>query len=103
MAQKHSKHLQITVTGIVQGVFFRASTKAVADQLGVKGIVMNQPDGSVYLEAEGDQFALEQLLEWCHEGPEDARVEQVSIREGEVKNYRNFEVVKKIQTLTHKR
>lgn len=103
MAQKQIKHLQITVTGAVQGVFFRASTKAVADQLGVKGIVANLPDGSVYLEAEGDRFALEQLLEWCHEGPDKARVENVSTREAEVKNYRNFEVVKKIQTLTNKR
>ena len=100
MAPKQIKHLQITVTGTVQGVFFRASTKAAADQLGVKGIVMNQSDGSVYLEAEGDHFALEQIMEWCHEGPEKAQVENVSIREGEVKNYRNFEVVKKLKSST---
>lgn len=99
MASKQIKHLQITVTGIVQGVYFRASTKAVADQLGVKGVVMNKADGSVYLEAEGDGFELEQLLEWCHEGPEKARVENVSTREGEVKNYINFEVVKKLKPL----
>ncbi len=99
MAQKQIKHLQITVTGTVQGVFFRASTKAVADQLGVKGIITNQPDGSVYLEAEGDQFVLAQLLDWCHEGPDKARVENVSTHEAEMKNYRNFEIVKKPKTL----
>lgn len=89
------KHLNITVTGKVQGVFYRATTKAVADQLGVKGLVRNQADGSVYIEAEGDDFSLESFLEWCHEGPQRAAVEKVESTEGEVKNYRNFEVVKK--------
>ena len=89
------KNLNITVTGVVQGVFFRATTKAVADQLGVKGFVKNQPDGSVYIEAEGDDFSLESFLDWCHKGPERSRVEKVEATEGELKNYRNFEVVKK--------
>jgi acylphosphatase len=47
------KHINIKITGKVQGVFFRASTKAVADQIGVKGFVKNEKDGSVYVEAEG--------------------------------------------------
>ncbi len=89
------KHLNIIVTGKVQGVFFRASTKAVADQLGVKGMVKNMKDGSVYIEAEGDEFSLESFLEWCHEGPEKAKVENVEISPAEMKNYRNFEVIKK--------
>jgi len=89
------KHINITVRGKVQGVFFRASTKAVADQLGVKGLVRNEKDGSVYIEAEGDAFSLESFLEWCHEGPQKAEVEKVETAEGELKNYRNFEVVKK--------
>ena len=89
------KHLDIKVTGKVQGVFYRASTKAVADQLGIKGFVKNEEDGSVYIEAEGDEPILELFLEWCNEGPERAQVEQVESNEGELKNYRNFEVVKK--------
>lgn len=100
MATTQIKHLQITVRGAVQGVFFRASTKAVADQIRVRGFVMNQPDGSVYIEAEGDRFALDQFLEWCHEGPDKALVENVETHEGKVKNYRNFEVVKKPTSLT---
>jgi len=47
------KHLNITVKGVVQGVFFRASTKDQADQLGICGLVRNEQDGSVYVEAEG--------------------------------------------------
>ncbi|WP_462264348.1 acylphosphatase [Mucilaginibacter sp.] len=90
-----TQHLNITVQGKVQGVFYRASTKAVADQLGVRGIVRNTPDGAVYIEAEADQATMELFLEWCHEGPQPARVERVETAEGELKNYRNFEVVKR--------
>lgn len=90
------KHVQITISGKVQGVFFRASTKAVADVLGVKGLVMNQNDGSVYIEAEGDEFSLEEFLDFCRTGPEKAVVEKIAVQDGELKNYRNFELVKKI-------
>ena len=90
-----TKHLDITVSGHVQGVFYRASTKAVADQLGVKGIVKNEADGSVFIEAEADDMALDMFLDWCKEGPEHANVISVQTHEGELKNYRNFEVVRK--------
>ena len=90
-----TKHLDITVKGKVQGVFYRGATKAVADHLGVKGYVRNDPDGDVFIEAEGDNIALDMFLEWCHEGPEHAIVSSVESHEGELKNYRNFEVVKK--------
>ena len=89
------KHLAITIKGKVQGVFFRASTKAVADQLGVKGNVKNEPNGDVAIAAEADDFILEMFLEWCAEGPQGAVVTSVETNEGELKNYRNFEVVKK--------
>lgn len=88
-------HINIKVTGKVQGVFFRASTKAVADQMGIKGLVKNEKDGSVYIEAEGTESMLEVFLEWCNEGPDKSVVENVSVKDGEVKNYRNFEIVKK--------
>lgn len=89
------KHLNITVKGKVQGVFFRKSTKAVADQLGVRGFVLNEPNGDVYIEAEADDTFLDMFIDWCNEGPEDAEVNAVESHEGELKNYRNFEVVKR--------
>ena len=89
------KHINIIVTGKVQGVFFRASTKAVADQMGIKGLVRNEKDGSVYIEAEAEATFLDMFLEWCNEGPDKSVVENVEVSEGELKNYRNFEVVKK--------
>jgi len=89
------KHLDLTISGKVQGVFFRASTKAVADQLGIKGTVRNQADGTVFIEAEGGAYALESFLEWCKEGPDNAVVEKIIQSESEPKNYRNFEILKK--------
>jgi len=89
------KHLNITVKGKVQGVFYRKSTKAVADQLGVRGFILNEPNGDVYMEAEADNSTLDMFLDWCNEGPEDAEVNAVESHEGELKNYRNFEVVKR--------
>lgn len=90
------KHINISITGKVQGVFYRASAKAVADQLGIKGFALNQKDGSVYIEAEGDGSSLDLFLDFCNQGPENAVVDKVETEEGQLKNYRNFEVIKKI-------
>lgn len=89
------KHINIKITGKVQGVNFRAVTKIIADQMGVRGLVKNEADGSVYVEAEADDLLLEEFINWCHEGTDRAKVEKVEVTEGEVKNYRNFEVLKK--------
>jgi acylphosphatase len=89
------KHLNITIKGKVQGVSFRMSTKAVADQLGVKGTIKNQPNGDVYIEAEAGDFEMPLFLDWCHEGPTGAVVTAVETHEAELKNYRNFEVLKR--------
>ncbi|MFM9074987.1 MAG: acylphosphatase, partial [Bacteroidota bacterium] len=71
------QHISIRVFGRVQGVFYRASTFDVARNLNVNGFVRNEQDGSVFIEAEGDPEALEQLKEWCRHGPPGARVDQV--------------------------
>jgi len=89
------KHLDITVKGKVQGVFYRAATKAVADQLGVCGYVRNESGGDVFIAAEGEPAMLEMFLDWCREGPQDAEVTAIESNEGELKNYRNFEVLKR--------
>jgi acylphosphatase len=89
------KHLDIIITGKVQGVFFRSTSKAVADQLAIKGTARNRPDGTVFIEAEGDNFSLELFLEFCNKGSDRAVVENVSFSEAELKNYVNFEVVKR--------
>ena len=89
------EHFEITIKGKVQGVSYRYSTKAVADQLGVRGYVKNVDNGDVLVAAEGTPAMLNMFLDWCREGPEKAEVTSVESHEGELKNYRNFEVVKK--------
>ena len=84
------KHLAIHVTGKVQGVFYRASTVEKARALGLKGFVQNERDGSVYIEAEGDDGALQSLLEWCRQGPPHAHVSDVTSREGPLQNFVDF-------------
>lgn len=86
------KHLNIKVYGVVQGVFFRASTKQEADRLGVRGFVRNEPDGSVCIEAEATEAILEQFVAWCKHGPPRARVDKCVVLEGEYREYDRFEV-----------
>lgn len=86
------QHLTITVSGKVQGVFFRASTKQKADELGIRGFVRNERDGSVYIEAEATPDALTQFAAWCQYGPPLAEVQSVTRIEGSVVGYSEFEV-----------
>jgi len=71
--------VHIYVSGRVQGVFFRASTKDQAQHLGLTGFVRNCPDGRVEIVAEGPFEAIEDLIEWCRLGPPGARVERVQV------------------------
>jgi acylphosphatase len=71
------KRLHALVEGQVQGVFFRASTRDVAQRLGVSGYVRNLWDGRVEIMAEGDETALQQLLAWARQGPPHAHVSNV--------------------------
>ncbi|UUZ61529.1 acylphosphatase [Nocardioides sp. B-3] len=75
------KAVRATVTGRVQGVSFRYYTEERALELGVTGWVRNEPDGSVALHAEGDDRAVDALVEWCRTGPAPARVRDVAVRE----------------------
>ncbi|MBX2899640.1 MAG: acylphosphatase [Cyclobacteriaceae bacterium] len=86
------KHLNLKITGTVQGVYYRASAKQKADALGVKGFVRNQPDGSVYIEAEAAPEVLEEFLAWCYQGPERAQVLNVETTSAPLQNFVEFEV-----------
>jgi acylphosphatase len=85
------RHYNIIVSGRVQGVFYRASTKQMADLLGVKGFVLNLSDGTVYIEAEGEEEVLVKFIQWCHHGPDRAEVTHVTVNEGELKGFEVFE------------
>ena len=86
-------HLKIEVTGRVQGVWFRKSTKEQADALGIKGYVENCPNGSVYIEAEGPIDILESFVQWCQKGPELSKVKDVVVlKYDELKEFEDFEI-----------
>jgi acylphosphatase len=72
---------KLRVRGRVQGVFFRASTRERARELGVVGSVRNCADGSVEIEAEGARAAVDALIAWARRGPPAARVDAVEIQE----------------------
>lgn len=86
------KHFNITVSGKVQGVFYRQSTMEFSGRSRISGFVRNEPDGSVYIEAEGAVEQLNKLVEWCKRGPTRAVVSDVKVSEGEIKNYSAFEI-----------
>ncbi|MFY9397659.1 MAG: acylphosphatase [Desulfomonilia bacterium] len=71
------KALHARIHGIVQGVWFRASTREQAQMLGIAGWVRNTPDGAVEVHMQGDSRAVDRLLDWCRQGPPGARVDRV--------------------------
>ncbi|RMF75805.1 MAG: acylphosphatase [Alphaproteobacteria bacterium] len=73
------KRVHLLVSGKVQGVWYRASTREEAVKLGVTGWVRNLPDGRVEAVAEGSREQLEQLISWCRQGPPAARVDDVTV------------------------
>jgi len=72
------KRLHLIIQGKVQGVFFRASTKEKASELGLKGFVRNREDGTVEVIAEGNKNQLQILADWCHIGPDRSTVDRVN-------------------------
>ncbi|MEM1927531.1 MAG: acylphosphatase [Acidilobaceae archaeon] len=86
----------VFVRGLVQGVFFRAHVKKLADSLGVKGWVRNLPDGeTVELVAEGERDSVEKLVCWCLRGPPLARVLEVSVKFAEpTGEFKDFKILR---------
>lgn len=71
--------VHLYVSGRVQGVFFRQSTKQEADRLGLAGWVRNLDDGRVEAMAQGPREALDAFVAWCRKGPTHAKVTDVAI------------------------
>lgn len=87
------KHINLKITGEVQGVFFRMEAKKKAEQLGLSGFAENHEDGTVYIELEGEESLLEEFVNWAKNGPSLANVEDVEIMEEEgLKGFEDFTV-----------
>lgn len=80
------------VSGRVQGVFFRDSTRERARSLGLSGWVRNLPDGRVEAVFEGAGDRVAEMISWCEEGPPNAEVQDVSTEQEEPEGLGGFEV-----------
>ena len=83
----------VVVEGRVQGVFFRYRTQEMAYQLGVKGWVRNRQDGKVEAVFEGEKERVDQIVQWCHRGPSEAKVTNVHLYwEGYTGEFADFSI-----------
>lgn len=77
MQGKDLERAHVRISGLVQGVFFRDSTRQKAEDLTLAGWVKNLPDGRVEAVFEGPPDRVREMLRWCEEGPRQASVENV--------------------------
>jgi acylphosphatase len=83
----------VFVSGKVQGVYFRATTRDEARERGVTGWVKNLDDGRVEAVFEGEEDAVQEMVGFCHEGSSSARVEDVEVdREEATGEFDGFEI-----------
>ena len=87
-----NKAIQLKIKGIVQGVFFRQSTVEKARELDINGWIRNCEDGSVEMEAEGDENLLKVFVQWCSRGPRNAKVSEVEQLDVELKGHTGFQI-----------
>jgi acylphosphatase len=86
------RSVKIRVTGRVQGVGFRYHTMHFAMANQISGFVKNLADGSVYIEATGNEPEVELFIEWCRNGPKWAWVESVEVQDANIKPFLGFSI-----------
>jgi len=87
------KRVRVIISGEVQGIYFRANIKENAIMLDLNGYVRNTSDGSVEAVFEGEESDIEEMIEFCKEGPRRAKILDVDVQEEEYKKeFDNFEV-----------
>ena len=93
MARSCTVRARLFVSGVVQGVSFRASTQEQARRRGIVGWVRNLDDGRVEAVAQGSKDRMTELVAWCRKGPPAAKVEKLDVTWEEVGDeFRDFEV-----------
>ena len=88
------QRVRLFIKGKVQGVFFRQALKVTAKKNNVTGWVRNLKDGRVQALLEGEDLDVSTLVEWCHAGSANARVEDIEIKNEKYKGeFSKFEVL----------
>jgi acylphosphatase len=86
------KRFILNITGKVQGVWYRKSAQQKAKLLQLNGFAENKPNGTVYIEVEGDIESIFHFVNWCKKGPDQAMVENVKMAEEKIFGYDSFEI-----------
>ena len=87
------KKVHVTISGLVQGIFFRHHAKVLARKLGLKGYVRNLSNGNVEVVAQGDSKNIEKLIDFLKKGPSGAKVDKIDIIEQKpTSEFTDFEV-----------
>jgi acylphosphatase len=87
--------VHLIIKGRVQGVFFRATAKDIADETGVKGWIKNTEEGDVEAMISGSNAQVEKFIEWCRVGPKRAVVTDVVVTNKEEENFDAFQVIRR--------
>ena len=88
------KTAYLKISGKVQGVFFRAEAREIAEANKISGWIRNTDDDKVEACITGDEKAVEEFILWCRHGPEKAKVENVLVNYADVKEFDKFRVIR---------
>jgi acylphosphatase len=88
------KTVHLLIKGNVQGVFYRASAKDVAEQLNVKGWIRNTEEGNVEATVSGDDDEVDRFVEWCRKGPSKAEVAEVIVTSKPDQGFLDFQIIR---------
>jgi acylphosphatase len=88
------KHINVSIIGDVQGVFFRRTVKHEANRQGISGFIRNEQDGTVYMEAEGPEETIGTFSVWLKGGAGEGAhaIKTIDIAEGSFKAFEGFEI-----------
>lgn len=84
----------LLISGKVQGVFFRETSRRLAEKLDIKGWIKNTLDGKVEALVTGDTRDLNDFVNFCKTGPESAIVDEIKVSKHEIINFKKFEIIR---------
>lgn len=87
------KSIRLYITGVVQGVFFRAFVKENAEKYNVKGFIRNLEDGRIEIFLEGDGNMVDKMIELCNKGPKHSQIRNVQIKNERFQDFKLFKVL----------
>ena len=88
------KTIRMIVKGKVQGVYYRASAKKIADHLNIRGWIKNLTDKNVEIKAIGSEELIQKFIDWCRQGPLGAVVQDVIVEDIQEEEFTEFRILK---------